>query len=234
MPNWCVNKLTIRGKKADVEACLLAIRGESTKDLTPHDAESGPKYPALDFNKIVPMPGTLNVEEGSVGDEALVAFYGAEGNKMLLKGSSIGFAGQIVADLCRRHDVGTQEELQEKMLREHPGCKQLADTYAENIRLYGHKTWYNWSCEHWGTKWNASDPVVRTRETKRGMTAILDFETAWSQPTPVMHALVGKFPKLAFLHRYWEGGSGFQGRLVGKGGEVTEDETWEYRGSLGG
>jgi hypothetical protein len=244
MPNWCDNSLTIRGKRADVEACLLAIRGEpeAKKAVSPHDAEDFEEKEResrpIDFERIVPMPKSLHVDDGSAGDDALVAFYGDAGTEGLENGNPFKgmglFPKHTVAMICERNGVGTQAELQAKLLREHPGCKETADAYAENIRLHGHKTWYNWSIEHWGTKWNAADGVVELRETKRGLTAKLRFDTAWSPPTPVMHALVALFPKLSFAHRYWEQGACYQGKLVGKGGEVVEEGSWDYHGSRGG
>jgi hypothetical protein len=50
--------------------------------------------------------------------------------------------------------------------------------------------WYSWCCEHWGTKWNASDPY----NSGYGFT----FNTAWSTPLPVIEALSNKFPTVIF------------------------------------
>src|SRR5262245_27088056 len=48
--------------------------------------------------------------------------------------------------------------------------------------------WYEWSIEHWGTKWNAYE--TRTDEDD----TIVEFETAWSHPFPVLDALSAAFP----------------------------------------
>ncbi len=48
MPNWCENKLTIRGKNG-VLGCLDVIKGEPDVD--------GPRH--IDFQRIVPMPAIL-------------------------------------------------------------------------------------------------------------------------------------------------------------------------------
>ena len=41
--------------------------------------------------------------------------------------------------------------------------------------------WYDWNCEHWGTKWDACHGEVYSR--------FVEFDTAWSTPEPVIKAL---------------------------------------------
>ena len=45
---------------------------------------------------------------------------------------------------------------------------------------YGANNWYDWSCENWGTKWNACHSCL---------TSCLEFDTAWSLAEPVLQAL---------------------------------------------
>lgn len=46
--------------------------------------------------------------------------------------------------------------------------------------------WYNWRCQHWGTKWNAYDANVD--DIAYGCIE-LSFDTAWAPPTPIINAL---------------------------------------------
>lgn len=46
MPNWVQNRLTIYGQETEVEKCLLFCKSEDSD---------------FDFNKIVPMPETLDI-----------------------------------------------------------------------------------------------------------------------------------------------------------------------------
>lgn len=48
---------------------------------------------------------------------------------------------------------------------------------------YGKNNWYDWSVEHWGTKWNASRGDVWPEEHALG------FWTAWSFAEPVIEEL---------------------------------------------
>ena len=51
---------------------------------------------------------------------------------------------------------------------------------------YGADNWYDWSCENWGTKWNAS-------ETHKYGPRCVEFDTAWSTPEPVVQRLSKKY-----------------------------------------
>ena len=54
--------------------------------------------------------------------------------------------------------------------------------------------WYDWCCEHWGTKWNAHQYSHECGEVW--------FETAWSHPYPVIAALSRQFPAEVFSVSY--------------------------------
>ena len=69
------------------------------------------------------------------------------------------------------------------------------DQWKANIEKYGAPTWYEWRCEHWGTKWNACDAEVRDN----GDASLhVKFDTAWSFPLPIFKKLVVDFPTLTF------------------------------------
>lgn len=56
---------------------------------------------------------------------------------------------------------------------------------------YDERGWYGWSLAHWGTKWNGYSTRITPIE---GDLCRLEFQTAWSHPEPVIHALSRKFP----------------------------------------
>jgi hypothetical protein len=90
--------------------------------------------------------------------------------------------------------------------------------------------WYDWNCVHWGTKWDAA--YGHLTETKSSL--VYGFETAWSPPEPAVLEMSKQYPKLKFNLRFYEGGMGFQGKLIAKAGEVIESEDKEYSGCRGG
>lgn len=89
---------------------------------------------------------------------------------------------------------------------------------------------YEWCCNNWGTKWNASDPECHDSEDE----LVYVFNTAWSPSLPVTRKLVEMFPLCSFTHQYWEGGCAFTGTLSGTKGKVDSDVQGNYYGSRGG
>ncbi len=67
--------------------------------------------------------------------------------------------------------------------------------YADNIAKHGFATWYRWSIENWGTKWNAYN-------THTGDDNTVAFQTAWSNPRPIISKLAEVFPDITFRHSW--------------------------------
>ena len=89
-----------------------------------------------------------------------------------------------------------------------------------NLENFGYTDWYSWSCDNWGTKWNASSSYLHDNN-------ILEFETAWSNPYPVLLELSGKFTDIKFIVEYADEDIGSNcGRYVLQGG--TQIEFVEY------
>ena len=97
---------------------------------------------------------------------------------------------------------------------------------------------WEWCIEHWGTKWGLYDARLEDQDTyddpEEGGFLNYFFQTAWAPPTPVIQAMATKFPTLAFDLGYWEGGMGFQGKLVMEGGVEASEWSGPYHGSRGG
>lgn len=71
----------------------------------------------------------------------------------------------------------------------------FGEQLTENIRLYNAPTWYEWACEHWGTKWNAADASLNEKDRT------ITFDTAWVPPEGIINAIAEKFPDLDWI---WE------------------------------
>jgi hypothetical protein len=69
------------------------------------------------------------------------------------------------------------------------------------LKAIGHRDWYSWSVQNWGTKWNACRVEIDDSSIEHSYLKIL-FETAWSAPVPVLHKMVEMFPKLTFNCRW--------------------------------
>jgi len=82
---------------------------------------------------------------------------------------------------------------QEKMMREKQEKQE-----KECLELYGAKSWYEWSIQNWGTKWNSYNNRFYKKDGCEG----LFFQTAWSVPENALRTLAmksGETIRLAYL-----------------------------------
>ena len=159
MPNHITNCLSIAGSEEQIKELLEGLFQVD---------EDGNLTETIDFNFFDKQPESLNITDGGLGDIAERAIYDVSDNNWLT------------------YERATQqfEELDDKRKKE---ATELAEAYQENRKLYGHKTWYGWSHEHWGTKWNAySGHVVKREEDSIHIT----FQTAWSPPEPIFEKMI--------------------------------------------
>ena len=98
-----------------------------------------------------------------------------------------------------------------------PEQKALVAAEESNLAKYGHKNWYDWCVNNWGTKWNAGgdnpDMMVDYDYDEDGDTviALFQFDTAWAPPLGVLEKLMDTHPELSIECRYHEPGVGFFG-----------------------
>ena len=224
MPNYV--RVRIVGK--DMEALKNAIVDE-------HDN--------VDFNKLIPRPKDLDITCGSFS-------FREEPGKDLEAHQKIIFTFRILyagtksqeefVNKCKENDVLieliTNTYFNNKfLLEDKEQLKEAIETYIKgfyNLTKHGFVDWYDWSNAKWGTKWNAGDSVVADD--------YIEFETAWSLPTPVCEALAQVTPIRVvyadedkgyncgmvdfFLNEYKEVESG----VVMEGSRELAYDTWGY------
>ena len=153
MPNWVTHKIKFTGKAKDIKALKKYV---TTKENV------------FDFQKIIPMPASLNVTAG--GDEQ--------------------FAIRC-AKHFKEHGLTPSTEYEEstwqKQKMSFADWVETGLTYLKNEQQYGAYDWYEWRIMHWGTKWNSCDAVWDSDDEVR-------FDTAWSTPVPIFHTLASLFP----------------------------------------
>ena len=91
-----------------------------------------------------------------------------------------------------------------------PMPENVKDTTHNHLGLNADPNWYDWSLEHWGTKWDTNDVQV-VDEDEESIT--YSFDTAWSPPEPICAALRDKFPALHISWFYRESGMEIAGYL---------------------
>lgn len=187
MPNWVQNEIIFENASDEKVAALI----RELKAATESDEQ------AFDFNKIIPMPESLNIESGSSMNRA-IAYYVTERLTIPVEQTNLkalvrnffddDWAAKVVSRIKKDIDEGVTKDWDK--------VYEAGKQYMYNREHYGCYTWYEWCCRNWGTKWNACEPDWSLDD------GILVFQTAWSAPFPVIEALAQKYPDLKFTHRW--------------------------------
>lgn len=175
MPNWVRNEIEVYGNEKDMQRFLKKIKSKDSD---------------FDFNKIIPMPKSLDVSAGSSNSEDIYWYLSEKGTlsiddvrknplSRLINGRLIGdsYINSVAESVAEKENKPSYEM-----------GKQLCDNYTK----YGSTTWYDWRVDKWGTKWNASEPYV----SDYGTGVYITFDTAWSMPDGILKKLCKKFPNL--------------------------------------
>lgn len=178
----------------------------------------------IDFNKIIPMPQSLNVTSGSSNDTDIMSYLTQKGS---LNINDLDPKSQAILT-TNVHNMFHSDWLNivySRVCNLTPQEKQASyesgKILVDNINKYGSATWYEWSINTWGTKWNAHSGSVNSD--------ITSFQTAWSAPIPVMVELSKQYPDITFEHKYAdEDASSNTGCLTYLNGEIISAEFPEH------
>lgn len=201
MPNHVTNQITFG---TDAEA--LAQFQEMLRFVKTKDGPLG----TIDFNKLIPMPESLDITSGSETQRGLKVYTDFVYVYRTLNGDSDLDVSNIpekseAAFLKVRKDI-------------EPETFKLGKQAYTNIEAYGAPTWYEWCNKNWGTKWNAYDCVPAGPDADT-----LTFNTAWSDVSELMGILSEKFPDAELAYRWADEDIGFNvGERVFKNGEIID------------
>lgn len=165
MPNWTTNDVTI---KADAET-VAKIKAEC------FDSEGN-----FDFETLIPFPEGFDKALTSGSDDMAYDVVYGDWNSVAM----YPWMGTV-----SREDTVTK--LRANFAARGADLDTLAEGYKRNVELTGHKTWYEWCTDNWGTKWNACETSLRPSNEEA---LVFTFSTAWREPTPVFEALHAKYP----------------------------------------
>ena len=192
MPNWCFNHLTIidtdKGEKP--EEILARITNKNDK---------GERY--FDFNTIIPMPEELNIVSGSETIKALRWFMFA--HRQIITREEKEKVFDCIGSWEREQIREDTEETIQNLIDTHTDFekpekwkefKDYGERIFNNIMKYDCPTWYEWCIKNWGTKWSSDSTRIDDSEDD----IVIDFDTAWSPPIPVLVALSKKYPNNVF------------------------------------
>ena len=178
MPNHVRNILKFTGDFSEIKNMLEMIQQD--------DFGIG----SIDFNKLIPMPDSLKITSGSD----------------TIKGYK--YYRDFVGEMLSANKVKTIDDLklcdedENQYLNSHSEIDRdvwnLGKAAFINEYLYGAQTWYEWSIENWGTKWNS----YGYRDNIENWDEAIQFETAWAAPYPVIEKLASEFPNIRFDHAW--------------------------------
>ena len=203
MPNHIATQITVRGRRDLVDQLVAQVKS-TYKDEKGNEHES-----PFDFNKITPMPESLDIDEGSRGHDGMKYILALAKESFDLTDDD-----RKVMERMSNLEKGSKEEFDETI--------ELGRKYLRNIAEYGHPTWYGWSRMNWGTKWNCYD-------VEGDGLGNYSFNTAWCFAYPVIERLSQMFPELEIEFAYADEDCGCNtgcgtfrnGELIG--GEIPEN-----------
>ena len=203
MPNHVMNRLEFDCSQERLKVILAAICYDEDSDVA---EVTGPG--TIDFNKIIPMPPSLNIESGSRTIDGInlyltslnpdVHHYGTEKmdheafHALLAKvGRQYGFS-PMNSSLSREEiERCTQYTSAEELM-------EMGKIAVNNKLQYGATTWYEWRTrpDTWNTKWNSYYPGDYHGGSE------ITFQTAWDAPHPIIQKLSEMYPEVTIQHRW--------------------------------
>jgi hypothetical protein len=149
----------------------------------------------FDFNKIIPMSDSLHMKNFHSGIETWVKICTGQINFEPAENPTIDikeFTSRLESSTAIQTIKGKNNR---KNVKDFDDKEFEAFIQAiKNYREYGYMSWYEWSIDNWGTKWNAYG--VKKIE------GFLSFDTAWAHPELIFKKLSSFHPeeKIQVLH----------------------------------
>jgi len=205
MPNNITNLITF-GTDSDSLSAFQKMLHDMRAD--------GEPLGSFDFNKLIPMPKSLNIEEGTRTEQGLKLYQ-----EFMQERAAI-----IQSDMspARKENALTVLDRTWRPRRmKDPMTWKLGQQAYNNLQKYGYTSWYGWCIQNWGTKWNTyqSRPLQAGDDT-------MGFLTAWSAVPGLMKKLSEKYPEQTITYRWADEDIGSNvGEIILKGGDIIEDHT---------
>lgn len=185
MPNHITNRIIVNGSEENVKRFFEAIGSVQ---------EDGTLIP-IDFNKIKPMPESLNIEAGSNTEIGYILYYlstkGVD-HVSIEQWAYKSLERRLSAEKCDFSDDGIKRFI---LSEEGQVLYRLGKAVQENMSKYGARTWYDWCNREWGTKWNAYNQERINENT-------ITFQTAWCGVPKILHEIAQSHPDVELSYLY--------------------------------
>ena len=228
MPNYAYNQITCKNEENfnKLRSVLLNDNNE------------------VDFNKIIPMPKTLQIEASEapwqMADVSAYLFGGTElhehdmdevRDQIKKLYPDVRFVHSDPRDMDVRKNLCPNQipDALLKLIAEpvsgYPASAELGKVLLNNMVAYGFTDWYDWSRIHWGTKWNAIQTEIFEPQRQ------IFWETAWSPSIDIVEIAM-EMAEITALYEYSEEQiTAFSGEWLFVNGKLTERR--DYDSSFG-
>lgn len=171
----------------------------------------------FDFNKLISMPESLDIEYSTIIAKAIVCYLT---NK---------FQQPLKAKIKKQHknvlfNFGKKDyekALKETSEEELDKLYELGKQYILNKEKYGYYTWCDWRNKFWGTKGNSWFTKYSV-----DLPCEVSFDTEWNVPIPIFEKMCSMFPN-AKIEFYCEHDWGFVLKFINDNGVLKEIEEEE-------
>ena len=218
MPNYIQNRLELVGTSEQVKEvlkrfsthykktpstsydCNLIFENKSTKEYGWFNKKTK-EFTTRD------KPPTYKIPKGfeQKFDNAWTRF--PDFNKIIPRPKELDISSDTFVSPMENSKFGGQTKLREHLdsIRQYiskcpnpDARKETIDNFIAGVKNYlkhGHSTWYSWSIENWGVKWNCS-------ECKKIDKSLFEFTTAWSGVPELIKKMSGEFPGVKFVYEF--------------------------------
>jgi hypothetical protein len=171
----------------------------------------------FDFERVIPMPPICReVESGSESHTGLWALTGLAHIQFL----SIGTSPAAHLPPGATGTLGYYDDTRKWLEQNRPDILEKGRKMLACLRETGSLSWYEWSCDHWGTKWNAYEFLDRSRAEGR---SVFEFQTANGIAEPIFEALAKRWPAITIdVVAIDEGGPQYVGKYTNGSGSVEK------------
>lgn len=210
MPNHIQNRIIFIGENKEIENVSNHIK---------KICDDGTEVP-MDFNKIKPMPIGMDIQvsegvkmwvEIITGQLDFASLFQQQEDPPSIDSFISRLSASTALDYLTGKRTGNVKDLSDDDFSHFIQC-------LKNYREHGSMSWYEWSNDNWGTKWNAYG-----QPDNRNTGDTMFFQTAWKSPVWLIQELSRMFPLVKIQLTYADEDSGSNtGRLLFQNGVALE------------
>jgi len=198
MPNDITNIIELEGDASEIMNLFEKIKHDESGECT------------IDFNKIIPMPDSLDIENSThtfKGIELYLTYLNPTITYFGNKSFGLKKFNKLVKDLNADRQFSKYNcnlslneinRLKAVHKDDFDNIFDLGKNAVNNYLNYGATTWYEWNIINWGSEWNA----YNFRDGLTPEDKMIIFDTAWSNVKPVIEKLSQMYPNILFKYRW--------------------------------